>query len=89
MSLKRIDLLICCGSGCVSAGAIKIKDQFHSVLKDKGLTNEINIIETGCMGPCDYGPVTVSYTHLRAHETVLDLVCRLLLEKKKKKHNEI
>ena len=28
--------------------------------------------------------VTVSYTHLRAHETVLDLVCRLLLEKKKK-----
>ena len=36
--------------------------------------------------------VAVSYTHLRAHETVLDLVCRLLLEKKtdnkkkKKKH---
>ena len=29
---------------------------------------------------CSY--VTVSYTHLRAHETVLDLVCRLLLEKK-------
>ena len=28
-------------------------------------------------------PVAVSYTHLRAHETVLDLVCRLLLEKKK------
>ena len=29
--------------------------------------------------------VPVSYTHLRAHETVLDLVCRLLLEKKKQK----
>ena len=27
----------------------------------------------------------VSYTHLRAHETVLDLVCRLLLEKKKQR----
>ena len=26
--------------------------------------------------------VTVSCTHLRAHETVLDIVCRLLLEKK-------
>src|SRR5664280_3702198 len=26
---------------------------------------------------------TISYTHLRAHETVLDIVCRLLLEKKK------
>ena len=30
---------------------------------------------------------SVSYTHLRAHETVLDLVCRLLLEKKKNKSN--
>ena len=30
-----------------------------------------------------YAPTPVSYTHLRAHETVLDLVCRLLLEKKK------
>ena len=28
-----------------------------------------------------YGLGPVSYTHLRAHETVLDLVCRLLLEK--------
>src|SRR5450759_4793980 len=27
---------------------------------------------------------SVSYTHLRAHETRHDLVCRLLLEKKKK-----
>ena len=32
--------------------------------------------------------VAVSYTHLRAHETVLDLVCRLLLEKKKKNTNK-
>ena len=29
----------------------------------------------------------VSYTHLRAHETVLDLVCRLLLEKKKQRQD--
>src|SRR5664280_2476037 len=27
----------------------------------------------------EYGVYPVSYTHLRAHETVLDLVCRLLL----------
>ena len=33
--------------------------------------------------------LSVSYTHLRAHETVLDLVCRLLLEKKKKKNKYI
>ncbi len=33
--------------------------------------------------PTSDGERPVSYTHLRAHETVLDLVCRLLLEKKK------
>ena len=37
--------------------------------------------DAGVLGP-------VSYTHLRAHETVLDLVCRLLLEKKKEKKRE-
>ncbi|MDD2229450.1 MAG: NADH-ubiquinone oxidoreductase-F iron-sulfur binding region domain-containing protein [Candidatus Cloacimonetes bacterium] len=61
MSLKRIDLLICCGSGCISAGSLKIKERFHEVLQEKNLANEINIIETGCMGPCDYGPVMVIY----------------------------
>src|SRR5678816_4727308 len=30
------------------------------------------------------GVIAVSYTHLRAHETPEHLVCRLLLEKKKK-----
>ena len=41
---------------------------FENPLKDNFVADEI---------------IAVSYTHLRAHETVLDLVCRLLLEKKK------
>ena len=43
--------------------------------------------ETGydavCMRASAGGVQTVSYTHLRAHETKANLVCRLLLEKKK------
>src|SRR5450756_2937090 len=38
-----------------------------------------------------FSPATsgsVSYTHLRAHETRHDLVCRLLLEKKKNKNQK-
>ena len=35
------------------------------------------------------GYTSVSYTHLRAHETGRNLVCRLLLEKKKKKKENI
>ena len=43
--------------------------------RDEGCTVD------GTLARPDIDPV--SYTHLRAHETVLDLVCRLLLEKKK------
>src|SRR5450756_2325810 len=39
------------------------------------------------MAPSDVW--AVSYTHLRAHETRHDLVCRLLLEKKKNTNNNI
>ena len=37
--------------------------------------------ESAIAVPMDVTPV--SYTHLRAHETKANLVCRLLLEKKK------
>ena len=41
-----------------------------------------HITATGVNPTPIVSPYAVSYTHLRAHETVLDLVCRLLLEKK-------
>ena len=57
----------------------------RSVIEGPGLANwDFSLLRdfrTGDVHPIDPGPV--SYTHLRAHETVLDLVCRLLLEKKK------
>ena len=40
--------------------------------------------EKGCTAKIVIGGAAVSYTHLRAHETDSYLVCRLLLEKKKK-----
>ncbi len=61
MSLKRTDVLLCCGSGCVSAGALKLKEKLLQEIVKRGLSDEINIIETGCMGPCDYGPVMMVY----------------------------
>src|SRR5664280_3025628 len=44
---------------------------------------ERNALGDGCLEPenrglTSFGMQAVSYTHLRAHETVLDLVCRLL-----------
>ena len=52
-------------------------------LEIDGIYGNVEISEESyMMSLMVYKPV--SYTHLRAHETVLDLVCRLLLEQKKK-----
>ena len=53
-----------------------------------GLANDVlELLRVALPRRLDNDPIdalaAVSYTHLRAHETVLDLVCRLLLEKKK------
>ena len=50
----------------------------------RGVRSDLDQRRVLAAGDEQRGPEAVSYTHLRAHETVLDLVCRLLLEKKKK-----
>ena len=55
-----------------------------------GINNDASI-RVEFFGITDHHLITkgsVSYTHLRAHETDSYLVCRLLLEKKKKKKNK-
>ncbi len=58
----------------------KVADQISDALIDHFLAFDPDS-KVACETLVTTGPV--SYTHLRAHETVLDLVCRLLLEKKK------
>ena len=78
-----------------SAASDVYKRQVLAVLKMAETDHlPINIINARFIKPIDKDMlermsdkpiIAVSYTHLRAHETVLDLVCRLLLEKTKKK----
>src|SRR5660398_287452 len=57
----------------------------------RALENQVFLVSANCVGVdegvrfCGHSMIAVSYTHLRAHETKANLVCRLLLEKKKKK----
>ena len=77
------------GGGCASARAAHRKAGDEAVWKQlarRGADDAVLDLETpGRVGELMEGRDPVSYTHLRAHETVLDIVCRLLLEKKKNK----
>src|SRR5665811_1413348 len=74
-----------------------IVSESADLIRELSFQREIDAVGVACAGFIDQTGSTVlfapnlawrdlppvSYTHLRAHETVLDLVCRLLLEKKK------
>lgn len=48
---------LCKGTGCLSAGENKIWKRFETVLEEKGLTDEVCIIEAGCRGFCEMAPI--------------------------------
>jgi len=60
-SIYRSHILICTGTGCVSSGSKKIKHELQDELADKKLLDEIKIVETGCHGFCEKGPILVIY----------------------------
>ncbi len=61
METFRFQVLICGGAGCISSGCKAVLTQFRSELKARNLENEVKVIETGCIGTCDLGPVIVIY----------------------------
>ena len=60
MDIYRAHVLVCKGENCL-ASSTKIIDEFTKQLKQKKLTSEIKVIETGCLGHCEEGSVIVVY----------------------------
>ncbi|MGC8926804.1 MAG: NADH-ubiquinone oxidoreductase-F iron-sulfur binding region domain-containing protein [Myxococcota bacterium] len=50
---------VCCGTGCISSGALKVLEKLKSALKNEGLSERVKVIETGCHGFCERGPIVV------------------------------
>jgi len=62
MDIKaRSHILVCAGAGCVASGSLEVSAALQSALEAKGLDKEVQVIETGCLGPCAAGPVAVVY----------------------------
>ena len=59
--IKRMQLLICGGTGCLSSKAKQIKTDFEKKLTEMGIINEIDLILTGCFGLCEKGPIIIVF----------------------------
>ena len=53
----RAHVLVCAGAGCVSCGCEEVAQSLQSEIDRLGLTNEVKVVLTGCMGSCNLGPV--------------------------------
>ncbi|RLE41338.1 hypothetical protein DRJ23_00005, partial [Candidatus Acetothermia bacterium] len=58
---KRLDVLVCSGAACLSAHSAAVRDAIAREIEAHGLSDEVRIVETGCMGPCQLGPVMLVY----------------------------
>ena len=55
----RSHVLICGGTGCTSSGSNKIQEAFTASLAKNGLADEVKLVQTGCFGLCELGPVVI------------------------------
>ncbi len=59
--MTRVQVLLCSGTACQSSGSAKVKRALTEALAGHDLLSEVQIVETGCMGPCELGPVLLVY----------------------------
>ncbi len=57
----RMYVLVCGGTGCTSGNSKIIYENFKNQLAERGLSEEVKIIMTGCFGLCSKGPIAVVY----------------------------
>ncbi len=50
---------VCCSSGCVPFGALKVLKAFEDAVKEFGVEHECKVAKTGCVGTCSVGPAVL------------------------------
>ena len=72
---NRMTILLCAGTGCLSGGSNELRREFENVLTELGILDEISIVQSGCFGLCEKGPVVIIYPDetFYAHVKVQDV----------------
>ena len=59
--MVRAHVLVCGGTGCTSSHSAEILEELNRQLKEHGLENEVQTVQTGCFGLCAFGPIMIVY----------------------------
>lgn len=59
--MYRSHVLVCGGTGCTSSGSQKIIDTLENEIAKNNLSEEVQVVKTGCFGLCALGPIMIIY----------------------------
>ncbi|MBL7903819.1 MAG: NADH-quinone oxidoreductase subunit NuoF [Bacteroidales bacterium] len=57
MAKFKMHVLVCGGTGCHASESEALLENLKTIITDKGLDNEVQVIATGCFGFCEKGPI--------------------------------
>ncbi len=57
----RAHVLTCAGTGCTSSGSNAVRESLALEIEKRGLQDEIKLVQTGCFGLCESGPIVIVY----------------------------
>lgn len=58
---EKAHIMMCGGAGCISSKCLDVVEAMKKALNKNGIADQVQIVLTGCMGPCDMGPVAIIY----------------------------
>jgi len=61
---------VCCSSGCMPLGSLKVLKAFEEAVKEFGVERECKVARTGCIGTCHVGPAVLVEPGDHLYQTV-------------------
>jgi NADH-quinone oxidoreductase subunit F len=55
----KTEIRICAGTACHASGRVALREAIVKALGERGLGNSVRVVETGCHGFCEEGPIVV------------------------------
>ncbi len=56
---KKAEIRVCAGTACHASGRLALRKALDKALAERGLTDKVTVVETGCHGFCEEGPIVV------------------------------
>ena len=80
MSHIRSHIMVCAGTGCTSSKSPEIMAEFERLLAAKGISENVQIVKTGCFGLCSIGPIVMVFPEGACYSRVTEDDVREIVE---------